>query len=77
LYRDREICTTMGDVGGFSLSDPCFLHRGNHVVDFYGESVRRELVGRTFSSAPIESWVSGCAGLPSSGVMVLDVGAHS
>jgi hypothetical protein len=38
LYRDKKVCITVGNVGGFSLSDPCFLRQGSHIVDFFGES---------------------------------------
>jgi hypothetical protein len=33
-----------------------FMRRGNHTIDFFGENVRREVVGCTFSSSIIESW---------------------
>jgi hypothetical protein len=65
-----------GNMGGFSLSDSHFLHRGNHVIDFFGENVRREVVGRTFSSSAIESWSCGCARLPSPGVEAHEVGVR-
>jgi hypothetical protein len=65
----------MGDVGGFSLSDSHFLCRGNHIIDFFGEDVRREVVGHAFSSDVVESWSRGCTHLPSPGVKALDVGA--
>jgi hypothetical protein len=64
------------NVGGFSLSDSHFLRQRNHVIDFFGEEVRREVVGHAFSSDIIMSWSRGCARLPSSGVEALDFGAH-
>jgi hypothetical protein len=60
-------------MGGFSLSDSHFLHREGHAVDFFGENARREVVGHTFSSDPIESWSHGCASPPSLGVEALVV----
>jgi hypothetical protein len=63
-------------MGGFSLSDSHFQHRGNHVIDFFGENVWREVVGRAFSSGAIESWSHGCTHPPSLGVEVCEVGAH-
>jgi hypothetical protein len=55
LYKDREKCTTVGDTGRFFLSDLCFLHRGDRVVDFFGEDAQREVVGCVFSSRAIKS----------------------
>jgi hypothetical protein len=75
LYKDRETCTIVENMGGFSLSDSHFLHRGNCVIDFFGENVRREVVGHTFSSGTVESWNRGCAHPPSLGVEACEVGA--
>jgi hypothetical protein len=39
LYRDREMCVTVKDVGGFSLSDPhllLFFYRRDVVVPVAG-----------------------------------------
>jgi hypothetical protein len=65
----------MGTMGGFSLTDSHFLRQGNCIIDFFGENVRREVVGRTFSSGTVESWSRGCACPPSLGVKVCEVGA--
>jgi hypothetical protein len=50
-----EICITVGNVSGFSLSDLHFLHQENHVIDFFRENARREVVGHTVPSGTIES----------------------
>jgi hypothetical protein len=55
IYTKIEKCTTAGDIGRFFLSNSCFLHWGDHVVDFFGEGTRREVVGHVFSSGIIES----------------------
>jgi hypothetical protein len=75
LYKDREKCTTIGNMGGFSLSDSHFLHQEGHAIDFIGENARREVVRCTFSSDPLESCSHGCTRLPSPGVEVREVGA--
>jgi hypothetical protein len=49
----------MGNMGGFSLSDSHFLHREDHIIHFFGQNARREVVGRTFSSSAVESWSHG------------------
>jgi hypothetical protein len=41
LYKDMEVCTTVGNMGGFQLSDSHFLRRGSRVVDSFGENVQR------------------------------------
>jgi hypothetical protein len=62
-------------MGGFSLSDSHFLHREDHVIDFFGENAQREVVGHAFSSGAIESWSRGCACPPSPGVEAREVDA--
>jgi hypothetical protein len=66
----------MENVGGFSLFDSHFLCQGNHIVDFFGENVQREVVGHAFSSVVVELWSHGCACLPSPGLEALDAGAR-
>jgi hypothetical protein len=75
LYKDRETCTIVGNMGGFSLSDSHFLHWGNRIIDSFGENVQRELVGHAFSCGAVESWSRGCTHLPSPGVKAREVGA--
>jgi hypothetical protein len=38
-YKDRDACTTVGKMGGFSLSDSHFLRQGNRVINFFGEDI--------------------------------------
>jgi hypothetical protein len=53
-----------------------FPRRGNHIIDFFGENIRREVVGHAFSFGTVESWSHGCVHPPSSGVWVHEVDAH-
>jgi hypothetical protein len=76
LYKGRETCTTMGNMGGFSLSNLHFLLRGNHVINLFGENIWREVVGRAFSSSAIELWSHGYTRPPSLGVEARKVGAR-
>jgi hypothetical protein len=66
----------VGNMGGFSLSNLHFLHRGNHIIDFFGENVQKEVVGCAFSFGTVKSWSHGCARLPSLGVEAREVGAR-
>jgi hypothetical protein len=75
LYKDREKCTAVDNMGGFSLSDWHFLHQEGRVIDFFGENTQREVVGHTFSSGAIKSWSRGCARPPSPRVKAREVTA--
>jgi hypothetical protein len=76
LYNDREKCIMVENMGGFSLSDSHFLRWEDHVIDFFRENARREVVGRAFSFGTVESWSHGCARPPSPGVEARKVDAR-
>jgi hypothetical protein len=76
LYKDSEACTTVGNMGEFSLSDSHFLRRGNHIIDSFGENIRRVVVVRAFSSGAVESWSNGCTHPASPGAEAHEVGAR-